>query len=170
LDPHFRTKQTATDTHASMRDHDASHDHTASDALDILRQVAGELGAKDIVDEAASLAERLAEGRFYVACIGQFKRGKSSLLNALVGRAVLPTGIVPITAVPTVLRYGPALRARVRTAAGWKEIAPDSLEDYVSEERNPENALGVQAVEVWVPSTVLADGLCLVDTSTPHSS
>jgi len=34
-----------------------------------------------------SVAERVSEGRFYVACIGQFKRGKSSVLNALVATA-----------------------------------------------------------------------------------
>lgn len=134
------------------------------DALETLRMVADALGAADIERDAALLMERLAEGRFYVTCLGQFKRGKSSLLNALVGRAVLPTGIVPITAVPTVLRDGPTLHARVRTAAGWQAIAPEALEDYVSEERNPENALGVKAVEVWVPSDLLAGGLCLVDT------
>ena len=46
------------------------------------------------------MAERVSEGRFYVACIGQFKRGKSSVLNALVGDRVLPTGVVPVTTVP----------------------------------------------------------------------
>jgi len=136
-----------------------------SDPLDIVRRVAIEVGAEDTAREAEALADRVASGRFFVACVGQFKRGKSSLLNALVGRPVLPTGIVPITTVPTVLRYGPSLAARVRTAAnGWRSVAPDSLSCYVSEEHNPENALGVEAVEVSVPSAVLADGLCLVDT------
>lgn len=134
------------------------------DELATLRAIAAELGASDVAAEVASLAERLAEGRFYVACIGQFKRGKSSLINALVGSGVLPTGIVPVTAVPTVLRYGPRLRARVRLDARWLDIAPDTLERYVAEERNPENALGVQAVELCVNSPVLAGGLCLVDT------
>lgn len=137
------------------------------DALGVLGElgeIAAGLGADDIARDAAALAERLSERRFYVACVGQFKRGKSSLVNALVGRAILPTGILPITTVPTVLRHGPALRSRVRVRGAWREIAPDALEDYVSEERNPENALGVEAVEVWVPSPVLAGGLCLVDT------
>ena len=66
------------------------------------------LASDRIEAEAANLAERLREGRFYVACIGQFKRGKSTLLNALIGDSVLPTGVVPITAVPAPGARSPA--------------------------------------------------------------
>ena len=111
------------------------------------------------------MQNRLKEGRFYVACIGQFKRGKSTLLNALVGDTVLPTGVVPITTVPTVVRYGQTLRARVRFQGGtWTDVAPGELTQYVSEEHNPENAKAVAGVEVFVPSPLLADGMCFVDT------
>ncbi len=41
-----------------------------------------ELGAQSIADDGKALAARVAEGRFYLACIGQFKRGKSTLINA----------------------------------------------------------------------------------------
>jgi septin family protein len=44
---------------------------------------------------------RVVEGRFYLACVGQFKRGKSTLINALIGQEVVPTGFIPVTAVPT---------------------------------------------------------------------
>src|ERR1035441_3484824 len=71
-----------------------------------LSRLAQELGAESVAEEASELAARVSEGRFYVACIGQFKRGKSTLLNALVGHAVVPTGFVPVTAVPTVIRFG----------------------------------------------------------------
>ena len=57
-----------------------------------LANLARELGADPVAEEARELAARVSEGRFYVACIGQFKRGKSTLLNALVGYAVVPTG------------------------------------------------------------------------------
>jgi len=123
------------------------------------------LASDRIEAQAANLAERLREGRFYVACIGQFKRGKSTLLNALVGDSVLPTGVVPITAVPTVLRYGEIRSARVRFQGGeWNDVAPEELKNFVSEEDNPENAKSVAGVEVFVRSPLLADGMCLVDT------
>ena len=57
-----------------------------------LAGLAQELEAEPVAEEARELAARVAEGRFYVACVGQFKRGKSSLLNALVGHQVVPTG------------------------------------------------------------------------------
>jgi len=130
-----------------------------------LARLASEAGAPGIVAEAKTVSERIAEGRFYVACVGQFKRGKSSLLNALVGRAILPVGVLPVTSVPTVLRYGERLGARVRFAGGsWRDIRPDDLAAYVAEERNSENKIGVQAVEVFVPSPLLSSGMCLVDT------
>ena len=133
--------------------------------LETLAQVARELGIADVERQAESLAERLAEGRFNVAVLGQFKRGKSSLINALLGRPILPTGIVPVTAVPTVVRYWQQPHARVRLADGeWTDIEAGSVEEYVSEEYNSENRLGVTAVEVGVPSPLLASGMCLVDT------
>lgn len=135
-----------------------------SGQLAALVRFADQAGAPEIASEASALAERLSEGRFYVACIGQFKRGKSTLLNALVGRRLLPAGIVPITTALTVLRWGPALRARVRLEREWLDVEVGALADYVSEERNPANRRGVSLVEVFVPSPLLAQGLCLVDT------
>lgn len=106
-----------------------------------LAGLAEELEAEPIAEEARELAARVAEGRFYVACVGQFKRGKSTLLNALVGHEVVPTGYVPVTAVPTVIRFGDALRARVRMLAGCQLRLPaqdcsDACGRSVCSERN----------------------------------
>ena len=130
-----------------------------------LARLACEAGAPRIASEATAVSERIAEGRFYVACVGQFKRGKSSLLNALAGSAVLPVGVLPVTSVATVLRWGERLGARVRFAGGsWRDIRPEVLAAYVAEENNSENKIGVEAVEVFVPSPLLSSGMCLVDT------
>jgi GTP-binding protein EngB required for normal cell division len=137
----------------------------ASAPLLRLAEIARDLGADRLATEAGAIAARVAEGRFFVACVGQFKRGKSTLLNALVGRSLLPTGIVPITTVPTVIRYGSEVSARVLTGnAGWTSVPVSSLAQYVSEEYNPENRKQVTAVEAFVPSELLAGGMCLVDT------
>jgi hypothetical protein len=134
-------------------------------ALREVADVAASVGVDHLPAEAAALAERLAEGRFFVACVGQFKRGKSTLLNALVGDPVLPTGVVPVTTVVTVLRHGPRRAARVRLRnEGWRDIGPGEVGAYVTEAENPENRKGVEAVEVFLPSPLLASGLCLVDT------
>lgn len=130
-----------------------------------LANVAADLEEPALASEALALAERVAEGRFYVACVGQFKRGKSSLLDALLGDSVLPIGILPVTAVPTIVRYGerPAARVRLR-GRRWESISIDALGEYVSEAGNPANVRGVLAVEVFLPSPLLQEGMCLVDT------
>lgn len=124
-----------------------------------------ELGTKRVAEEARELAARVSEGRFYVACVGQFKRGKSTVINALIGQSVLPVGFTPVTAVPTVVRYGEQLKARVRTQDHpWQEVPIPELKQYVSEEYNPENSKRVTGVEAFVPSPLLSAGMCLVDT------
>ena len=124
-----------------------------------------ELGANRVVDEARELAARVSEGRFYLACIGQFKRGKSTLINALIGEPVLPVGFIPVTAVPTVIRYGAHKKARIQFRDGkWQEIDASDLNQYVSEEHNPENTKGVGGAEVFVPKALLSTGMCFVDT------
>jgi len=142
-------------------------DHGTNDGASRLLRVAslaGDLGAQRVRDEANDLARRIAEGRFYVACIGQFKRGKSTLINALIGDPVLPVGFTPVTAVPTVIRFG-RRGARIHEQDGfWRDISLSDLQLYVSEECNPENSKGVRGVEVFVPSPLLSSGMCFVDT------
>ncbi len=135
-------------------------------ALLRLAQLADQFDAEQVAADARSVAERVSEGRFYVACIGQFKRGKSSVLNALVGDNTLPTGVVPVTTVPTIVRCGNHAAARVRfeAAGSWTHIPLESVDKYVSEEKNPENAKHVAALEIFVPSPLLATGMCFVDT------
>jgi hypothetical protein len=130
-----------------------------------LADLAQELGVEPVGEEARELAARVSEGRFYVACVGQFKRGKSTLLNALVGYAVVPTGFVPVTAVTTVIRFGDKLHARVRMRdESWRDVAMSDLKEYVTEELNPENEKAVDGAEVFVPSPLLSSGMCFVDT------
>jgi GTP-binding protein EngB required for normal cell division len=130
-----------------------------------LASLGEELGAQYIADDGHALAARVSEGRFYLACIGQFKRGKSTLINALIGEPILPVGFIPVTAVPTVIRYGAHKKVRIQFRDGaWQQIAASDLDQYVSEEHNPENAKGVGGAEVFVPSALLSTGMCLVDT------
>lgn len=120
---------------------------------------------------AEELHDRLDEGRFRLAVLGQFKRGKSSLLNALLGEALLPTGVLPLTAIPTILRYGPERQARVtgrngqcETHIGPTEFLTQVLTRYVTERENPGNYLGVSHVEVEHPAGLLTKGVEIIDT------
>ena len=87
------------------------------------------------------------------------------MLNALVGQPVLPVGVVPVTAVITVVRHGPEPRVRVNMVDGRTiDIGLNAVRDYVTEELNPGNEKRVSAVEVMLPSEILRGGMCLVDT------
>jgi ribosome biogenesis GTPase A len=52
------------------------------------------------------LSERIDSQRFHIAVLGEFKRGKSTLVNALIGRELLPSGVVPLTTVATEVHFG----------------------------------------------------------------
>ncbi len=131
-------------------------------------------GASDAaVGKLAALARRLSERRFHLAVLGQFKRGKSTLLNALLGEDVLPSSVLPLTAVPTFIRGGARRGARVefQDSADVETVAAGSQEDlraflarYVTEEANPGNRLKVSTVEVTHPAPLLAQGVVLIDT------
>ncbi len=123
------------------------------------------------VSSLDELGCRLDEGRFRLAVLGQFKRGKSSLLNALLGETLLPAGLLPVTGVPTVLRYGPERRVQVvwldgRTErrTGSTETLATVLRRYVTEQENPGNRLGIREVAVEHPAAILATGLEILDT------
>ena len=134
-------------------------------ALEIIQRIARERGAAGIAAEAAEAQSALESGGFHVAVLGQFKRGKSTLINALLGRRVLPVDVVPLTSAITVLRHGEEERCAVHYADGRMETAPlAALGQFVSEEGNPGNRKGVRAVFVEIAHDFLKNGLRLVDT------
>ena len=136
-----------------------------ADPFELLADVARDLGDGATSADLLALKRRVDEGRFFGACGGQFTRGTATRINALVGDDILPVGVIPVTAVVTVVRYGEGRRARVKTrSADWLEVAPEQLATYVAEEQNPDNRKEVVAVEAYVPSELLASGMCLVDT------
>jgi len=100
-----------------------------------------------------------------VAVFGRFKAGKSSFLNHLTGRAVLPIGVVPLTAVITRLRYGPAEKVTVRFLDGRAKTIPlGEIGLYVGEKENPNNQKQVASVEIELPALKLLEPLEFVDT------
>jgi GTP-binding protein EngB required for normal cell division len=139
----------------------ANADSALASALDRLAA----LGTDQDRAQIAALRDRLDAARLRVLVAGEAKRGKSTLINALLGRAVLPAGVTPLTAVTTTVRYGDDSHAEVRFADGHEEKQPlTALPDLVTERGNPGNRRRVAAVTVYLDAPVLADGVELVDT------
>ncbi len=111
------------------------------------------------------LLTRLAEDRFVLAVVGQFNRGKSSLMNAILGLDRLPVGIVPLTSVITKVAYGNPERVLIEFEGGLRTtIRREQLAEYVTEAGNPGNQKRIVAAEVQLPSEFLRRGLFFVDT------
>jgi small GTP-binding protein len=113
---------------------------------------------------ARRVADRLAAGRFHVAVLGEFKRGKSTFINALLAAEVLPTGVLPLTAVATEVLYGEEGATVLKLDGTRLDIGLDEVANYVTEARNPGNEREVERVQVRVPAPLLEAGVVLVDT------
>ncbi len=100
-----------------------------------------------------------------VAILGQFKAGKSSFINSLIGQDILPVGVIPVTTVITRLQYGKEPKVLVTQFDGSTvTIAIDEVGQFVSEEKNPANKKNVEVVDVELPVLGPYQGLRLVDT------
>jgi hypothetical protein len=123
------------------------------------------LGSAQDRELIAALRDRLGAARLRVLVAGEAKRGKSTLVNALLGRSVLPAGVTPLTAIATTVRYGGDPHAEVRFADGREEKQPlTALPDLVTERGNPGNRRRIAAVTVYLDAPLLAGGVELVDT------
>ena len=111
------------------------------------------------------LREKIANNVFNLVVLGQFKRGKTSLINALLAAELLPTAVVPLTSIATILIYGETFKINVYFNDGRvTEIEPATLNQYVTEKGNPRNEKAVQEVVITYPSSYLKDGVRLIDT------
>ncbi|MGQ9496727.1 MAG: dynamin family protein [Desulfotomaculales bacterium] len=142
------------------------HQKTAlTGAVQELVEVARDKENRYAVELLAESLARLAEETFTLVVMGEFKRGKSTFINALVGAQLLPTAIIPLTAIPTLIRYGERPQARVVFQDGHAEEVPvGDIVLYVSAKENPGNAKKVREVEVTFPAPLLSEGVILVDT------
>ena len=115
-------------------------------------------------NQVGDLAQKLEKNQLTIAVIGQFKRGKTTMVNSMLGKKLLPVGIVPITAAVTRIEYGED-SSKVFFNNGLSEDVPVSdLHSYISEQDNPDNAKGVAEVQLRTKAEFLEGGMVLVDT------
>lgn len=144
---------------------------TLLDLINLIEQMGSEYELyKTKLEE---IAQRYSQGKIHLAVLGQFKRGKSSLLNALLGAPLLPTAVIPLTSVPTYIRYSehPYVHVSLGSNKAGDTISSKNpaeiqqfLSMYVSEEANPNNSLHVEGVELYYDAEILKKGVVLIDT------
>lgn len=139
--------------------------------VDWAKQVLSTLG--DRRDETAvqgvgRAIDGLLSDRFCLAVLGKAKRGKSTLLNAILGRKddmVAPVDKLPASSAISRFRWADTERATVVFRDGRREqIGFDRVREFVTEEFNKENAKGVDVVEIEGPFAGLDHDLEIVDT------
>ena len=141
---------------------------TADGLIVELGKLLQQLDRSDLAQRATVAAARLRRPSTIVCVVGEFKQGKSSLVNALLGHQVCPVDDDLATSAITLVRYGEQAGAVVRRKVDGKDLADPipiaELGNWVSEVGNPKNHKGVERVEVTVPSPFLKQGLVIVDT------
>jgi len=131
--------------------------------LDELAHLAIAYGDDLLRADVDSIVDQATRETAAVAVLGQFKRGKSTLLNALLGENVLPTGRLPLTGVTTRVVFGER-GLTVHFFDGRSERTKlENVASYVTEECNPRNHLGVAYVDVTLPLPLLHD-ITFIDT------
>ena len=108
--------------------------------------------------QVRQLADRMQKQEMTLAVIGQFKRGKTSLVNRILGDDILPVGIVPITAAVTRIRYqqqdGAEQAAGTEQQDGAEQAAGTEQPDG-AERPDAEQNTAAHSARVW-----LRNGLC----------
>jgi hypothetical protein len=124
-------------------------------------------GRADLVQRMQLLGERASVSIARVLVVGEFKQGKTSLVNALVDAELCPSAADAATIVPVGVGWGaqPAATAVVATADGVESrpIDVDSLREWVVEHGAHTEGNGVRGVEVAFPAESLRQGLVFVD-------
>jgi len=132
--------------------------------IEVLKRIALNINEKNVADSLDELTGKLTFNLFYLVIVGLFKRGKSSVINALTGQELAPVAVTPVTSVITFFRYAPETGAEVYFKDGRHIIIdPADVSLYISEENNPKNKREVEYVVIFSKSKIL-ENLILVDT------
>ncbi len=134
--------------------------------VDTIERISTEFGIVLLQPQIDACKAVLSENDIVdVAVVGRFKAGKSSFLNAIIGKNIIPVGAIPVTAIVTRVSYGTKDRLVINYRSGVKQEMPiDHLQDFVTEQRNPHNAKEVDTVDVELAALRDYHGIRFVDT------
>lgn len=124
----------------------------------------GAVRGPEAIQSLMEVAKKIEEKAFYLVVLGEFKRGKTTFINPLLGEPILPTGVVPLTWIVTMMEHGPREKAEVFFEEGG--VGETSIEDpplLVTGRGNPGNERGVERVEIFHPSAFLSNCVHLID-------
>ncbi|MEV6598544.1 dynamin family protein [Actinoplanes sp. NPDC051346] len=139
----------------------------ATEIVDLAQRACEAYDRGDLDSRLAAVRATLADPAVHIVVVGEFKQGKSSLVNALVGTKVCPVNDDVATAVATYVRYGKEPSAEVlldEVPPRREPVSVDRVREFVLEKDAGGAVEGVTGVEVRLPRQLLSSGLVIVDT------
>lgn len=144
--------------------HNSSAENELTGLLQSLHLIASEVADKHALAEIDELSEKIRSRKFYLTVIGLFKRGKSSLINALLKKKLAPVAVTPLTAIVTLFEFNESAGAEVIFTDGRiLQIELNAIGQYITEEENPENIKQVSYVKIFDNCPCLKN-ITLIDT------
>lgn len=132
-----------------------------------LTKVCSELEMDGRVEALNAVKDKMQNHAFSVGIMGEFKRGKSTVINAMLGKEILPADILPCSATLNQIKWDSRPHAEVRFKDGSaKEVSIDDLADYVTKltEASERNAENVDEAVVYYPCQFCQNGVQIIDT------
>jgi len=114
--------------------------------------------------QLSAIEDKIQSKQFNLVVIGQFKRGKSTLINALIGKDILPSSVLPLTSIVTIINYGEQKAVVCFKDGLCKNIELNEISFFVTEKYNPNNKLNVEYVEIFYPADFLKNSVRIIDT------
>ncbi|WP_341528342.1 dynamin family protein [Nostoc sp. UHCC 0302] len=127
-------------------------ERTLVDDLNKLRDFSKKLKLIKSVELIDEVLKRIGERAFSIAIVGEFKRGKSTFINALLGKEILPSDILPCSATLNRVTYGVTPSVKIVFKNGEETQVPiDKLSDYVTK-LTPESETTAESIKEAVVS------------------
>ena len=117
----------------------------------------------EINNDFAELLEDFKQNKYSIVTVGEFGRGKSMFINALLGKKVLPTSAMVCTATINLIKYKEAQEIYVTYRSGKRvKVEYDELSKIVTKKNN--KAPDIKWVEIFYNTEFSKDGVEIVDT------
>lgn len=132
-----------------------------------LREYSEKLDLNGNINGIDEILKRMANDNFNVAIVGEFKRGKSTVINALLGKNILPVDVLPTTATLNKITYNVTPFVTVEYKDGRKEqIGIEELDNYVAKltRESEERAKTIKEAVVYYPINYCKNGVTIIDT------
>ena len=143
----------------------------------MVSQVSGSLSELEKLCTALNLEEnrkdmercrkKLNNHTFAVGIMGEFKRGKSTVINSLLEQEIMPADILPCSATMNRVTYDLTPHAQLKMRNGTvKDIPVEELSDYVTKltGENESRAAEVDEAVVYYPCRFCRNGVDIIDT------